>query len=182
MSLLGRVVKRLGVGQELVPGGRRLQPLLLEEILPVHEELHVGVHRHRVLCALERARGDGRRNEILKVQGLHSLVERKEKFRERGNPGLVHEDDVVPAGASAERQKLLLVQITERRGVDDDLDARFLLEVGEARAQHVFLVAGEHRERDRLALRRRRHVGARRHREHDQQRPDQILEAPRDPH
>src|SRR5205823_4786915 len=114
----------------------RLQPFLLEEVLAVNEELNVRIHRHRVLRALERARRDGRWNEIGRVERLHALVERQEKLRQRWNPRLVHEQDVVPA-ARAQGEELLLVQVTERRGVDDDLDARLLLELRQVRAQHV---------------------------------------------
>jgi hypothetical protein len=167
--LLARVVQRLGGGHQLVPGGRGLEPLLLEQVLAIDEELDVAVDRQGVLRALEHPGGDGGGNEVHLVERLHPLVERQQELRERRDPGLVDEQDVV-APAGAERQQLLLVQVREGRRVDDDLDAGLLLELRQVRAEHVLLVAGEHREGEALALRPRRGAGRQGDQQHEQHR------------
>ncbi len=153
--LLGGVGEGLRGGQELVPGRRGFHPLLVEEVLPVDEELHVRVDRKRVLDALERARRQRRRHEVRQVVAPGALGERQEELGEGSDPGLVHEHGVVARGR-AERQQLLLVEIPDGRHVELDLDAGLLLELRQVRPEHVLLEPGQHRERDGLGLRPRR--------------------------
>ena len=133
------LLDRLGVGQELVHGGRHLQAELVIDVLAVHVDEDrnvVGNADHDAV--VHRDAVDQRAEEVVEVVVRHCqvrlggiLLARIEHVaREARHPALIQIVEVVGAEAGGDIERQLLEHLFQRQNLDLHIDARGFLEEG----------------------------------------------------